>query len=174
MNHFNENSNKRRNTEEKPRLTNNFKKKYPHDSISPKSRNKNNLNFKSFLTENKSKNLFKNNKKQISPNYPKKLKSIDPKFRSSMPMLIPEPIPIIEKIEPENDPLMLTGPRPIPTIELPSFGVPSPGEDLNPGIGDGFNNGIFQPYLPPFPRDNGRNIGGYGYGHGYGYGYGPY
>ena len=174
LNHFNENSNKRRNTEEKPRLTNNFKKKYPHDSISPKSRNKNNLNFKSFLTENKSKNLFKNNKKQISPNYPKKLKSIDPKFRSSMPMLIPEPIPIIEKIEPENDPMMMTGPRPIPTIELPSFGVPSPGEDLNPGIGDGFNNGIFQPYLPPFPRDNGRNIGGYGYGHGYGYGYGPY
>ena len=52
-----------------------------------------------------------------------------------------------------------------PIMQIPTFGVPSPGEDPNAINGYGFSSGIYA---------NEFNNRGQGYGFGYGYGYGGY
>jgi len=51
--------------------------------------------------------------------------------------------PIVGNVEPEGRPFLYRGGKKGPTFELPSFGVPSPGEDPNSETGYQFSSGIF-------------------------------
>ena len=54
--------------------------------------------------------------------------------------------PLIGNVEPEsgNTRFLFRGGKKGPTFEIPSFGVPSPGEDPNVETGYEFSSGIFQ------------------------------
>ena len=51
--------------------------------------------------------------------------------------------PLVGNVEPEGRPFFYRGAKKGPTFELPSFGVPSPGEDENAESGYQFSSGIF-------------------------------
>ena len=51
--------------------------------------------------------------------------------------------PLVGNVEPEGRPFLYRGAKKGPTFELPSFGVPSPGEDANAESGYQFSSGIF-------------------------------
>ncbi len=57
----------------------------------------------------------------------------------------PQRAPAIGQVEPEpqDNIYRLRGPKAGPVFEIPSFGVPSPGEDLNSETGYDFSSGIF-------------------------------
>ena len=57
----------------------------------------------------------------------------------------PQLAPAIGQVEPEpqDNIYRLRGPKAGPVFEIPSFGVPSPGEDLNSETGYDFSSGIF-------------------------------
>ena len=106
-------------------------------------------------------------------NYRQQAPHMAPNFPYPLPMVVPASIPAsipsIEKVEPENEQKILRGARKGPTMQIPSFGVPSPNEDPNGDIGYCSSSGIFIPSVSETEEESDNSCGGGGYGYGYGY-----
>ena len=80
-------------------------------------------------------------------------------------MMGPPTGPFIGRVDPEpRNEMMNRNGGFGPVMQLPTFGVPSPGEDPNAISAYGYNGGIFPPRMP---YASGFGNGGYGYGYGY-------
>ena len=98
------------------------------------------------------------------PNFQSPMPQMGPHFPQNMPMnYIP---PSLGGVGPQMPNPMMFGMGQSPIMQLPTFGVPSPGEDPNAQSAYVFSSGIFQPNLP-FHSDFGSYAGGYGYGYGF-------
>jgi serine/threonine protein kinase len=98
------------------------------------------------------------------PNFQSPMPQMGPHFPQNMPMnYIP---PSLGGVGPQMPNPMMFGMGQSPIMQLPTFGVPSPGEDPNAQSAYVFSSGIFQHNLP-FHSDFGSYAGGYGYGYGF-------
>ena len=158
--------NKRRNTEKIPRLPNNPKfnnNNFPQDNHPHEMYKKNTQNFQGYGSGPKGAINAYNNQNNTGygfpnypPQYPPQMPPMSSPFPNQTPMMVPP------SIQPPNS--MGYG-GPVPFMQLPSFGVPSPGEDANEQSFYAFSSGIYSRNLP----FSGSSFGG-GYGYGYGYG----
>ena len=168
--------NKRRNTEKIPQIKN-FLDKFPQDNINQYEINKKyTQKYQGYGVGYDGVNAYQNTNNQgygfgiLRQQAPNKV----PNFPYPMPMVVPASIPTsipsIEKVEPEDEPTILRGGRKGPTMQIPSFGVPSPNEENNDDNGYCFSSGIFQPNVAePEEEDSEYTCVGGGYGYGYGY-----
>ena len=166
--------NKRRNTEKIPQFPkfNNNYKNFPQQNNNPhpdiiKKNTQNYQNDPRFGGVNEFNNKNNNGGGGYGfPNYPPRMPpNMGPHFPNQMPNYIP-PSPSIGQ-----NPMTYNVRRQIPSMQFPTFGVPSPGEVPYNESSYGFNNGVFLPSLPYGGNFNSYG-GGYGYGYGYGYDYG--
>ena len=177
--------NKRRNTEKIPHLPNfnknNFNQ-YPHDNnLQHDMYKRNTQNYQGYGADNRGINPYNNpnlnprgygnfppQMPHMSPNFPPQMPHMSPNFPPHMPMPMGFSPPTIGRVEPGpgQGPMFPMGGRPLPIMQIPTFGVPSPGEDPYSESGYGYNSGIFQYSLP-----HASNYGSFGGGYGYGYGF---
>jgi len=158
--------NKRRNTEKiphlpkNPKLNNNFPQdNHPHDINKKKTQN-----FQGYGTGPSGVSAYNNQNNRgygfpnYPPQYPPQMPPMSSPFPNPMPMMVPPSMQAINSMGYKG---------PAPFMQLPSFGVPSPGEDPNEQSFYAYSSGIYSRDLP----FSNSNFGSYGGGYGYGYGY---
>ena len=161
--------NKRRNTERIPHLpknpnfnNNNFPQdNHPHDIYK-----KNTQNFQGYGSGPSGVTAYNNQNNRgygfpnYPPQYPPQMPPMSSPFPNQMPMMVPPSM---------QAPNSMGYRGPAPFMQLPSFGVPSPGEDPNEQSFYAYSSGIYSRDLPFSNSNFGSYGGGYGYGYGYGY-----
>jgi hypothetical protein len=164
--------NKRRNTEKIPHINKNFYDMFPQENINQYEINKKNTQkYQGYGVGYNGVNAYEitNNQGYGFGNLRQQAPHMAPNFPYPFPMVVPASIPSIETVEPENEPKILRGARKGPTMQIPSFGVPSPNEEPNSDNGYCFSSGIFQPNASESEEDSEYTSVGGGYGYGYGY-----
>ena len=161
---------KRRNTEKVPHLPKFNNYDFPKDNYNDQNNitKKNTQKYQGYSSGYNGVypyNNSNNNRGNGFSNFPPNSPNIQQNFPAPMPNYIP-PSPSLGMVPPGQ--MMLNTQRFGPIMQIPTFGVPSPGEDPNQESGYGFSSGIFQPNLP-YASNYGKFAGGYGYGYGYGY-----
>ena len=169
-------NNKRRNTEKIPHLNKNLYDMFSQENINQYEINKKNTQkYQGYGVGYDGVNAYDNTNNQGFgfANYRQQAPHMAPNFPYPLPMVVPASIPVsipsIEKVEPENEPKILRGARKGPTMQIPSFGVPSPNEDPNSDVGYCSSSGIFIPSVSESEEESDNSCGGGGYGYGYGY-----
>ena len=160
--------NKRRNTERIPHIQKNDNfQNYPQDNNNPHQMEKrrNTQNYQGYGMGYNGIYEYQNtsNPNNIGygySNYPHQ-PSMPPIFPNRMPLVIPPSREIIESEKALNR-KESSG----PIIDIPTFGVPSPGEKPNDESGYAYSSGIFHPG-ESVDCEYTSNGGGYGYGYGY-------
>ena len=158
--------NKRRNTEKIPHLPKNPKlnNNFPQDNHPHDINKKNTQNFQGYGTGPSGVSAYNNQNNRgygfpnYPPQYPPQMPPMSSPFPNPMPMMVPPSMQAINSMGYKG---------PAPFMQLPSFGVPSPGEDPNEQSFYAYSSGIYSRDLP----FSNSNFGSYGGGYGYGYGY---
>ena len=164
--------NKRRNTEKMLHINKNFDDMFPQDNINQYEINKKTTQkYQGYGVGYNGVNAYENTNNQGYGFGNLRLQGphITSNFPYPFPMVIPASIPSIEEVEPENELKKLRGARQGPTMQIPSFGFPSPNEEPNSDNGYCFSSGIFQTSASESEEDSEYTSVGGGYGYGYGY-----
>ena len=160
--------NKRRNTEKIPHIQkNNYYQNYPQDNNNPHpmEKRRNTQNYQGYGMGYNGNYEYQNTGMPHHggfgfSGYPHQ-PSIPPSFPYQIPMVIPPSIEIVESEKALN-----RKENNGPFMDIPTFGVPSPGEKQNDESGYAYSSGIFHPGAS-VDCEYTSNGGGYGYGYGY-------
>ena len=170
MTHF---ENKRRNTEKiVPHIEkNNYFNNYPQEFNNPHEIIKTNTQkYTGYGTGFHGIGEYGNNNNRGFgfPHYPLQIPACKPHFPHPMPLVVPPSIHVAENDDNKNE-IYTMGEKSGPIMNICTFGVPSPGENINSESTYSFSSGVFQPDISMDSKYCSKeNAHGYGYGYGYG------